>query len=249
VTRLGRCGALPAAGLAVVALASCGGGGDGGAASTSAGVATAPVAPATSATTPEAAAPPSSPADARRARAALLHRADLPDGWTQQETGAGLDDPACAAARRIRDTATAVAQAPSFSHGNASGAEQTVWVFSGAAAAEQAARTLSRPSTRRCLAVALGRRLGGGTEAADPKQAKVTGLRAGVGPGTTAGAVAVTFTYQGSFTSDLRYALVVTRAGRAVAATSFLQLGNGFDATQRRRLSRLTAARLRRAMA
>ena len=248
MTRLGRCGALPAAGLAVVALASCGGG-DGGTASTSAGVASAPAATAATVARPQAAAPAASPADARRARAALLHRADLPAGWTQQDTGAGLDDPACAAGRGIRDTATAVAQAPSFSHGNAFGAEQTVWVFADAAAAEQAARTLSRPATRRCLAVALGRRLGGGTEAVDPSKATSTTLRAGIGPGSTAGAVAVTFRYQGSFTSDLRYELVVTRAGRAVAATSFLGLGSRFDPRERRALSGLTARRLRRAVA
>jgi hypothetical protein len=259
VTRSSRLGALPCAAVAVAvtaacALTSCGGGGGGGGAPASAPArATAPApAPATTTTAapaPATTAPPPaagrSPADARRARTAVLRRADLPAGWTARPSGSGdVDDPACPDVRALRATATARAPSRSFSHGNESGIEQTVLVLPSAAAAARASGVLASAGTRRCLAVALGRRLGGGPHAVDPRRAKATPLPAGA-PGTRAGAVALTFTYRGSFESDLRYELAVTRAGRALAVTSFLQLGNGFPARERERLERLTARRLR----
>jgi hypothetical protein len=252
--RSSRLGALPCAAAAVAAacaLTSCGGGGGATASTPARAPAPAPV-PATTATAapaPTTTTPPpavdGSPAAARRARTAVLRRADLPAGWTARPSGSGdVDDPACPAVRALRATATARAPSRSFSHGNESGIEQTVLVLPSAAAAARAAGVLASAGTRRCLAVALGRRLGGGADAVDPRRAKATPLPAGA-PGTRAGGVALTFTYRGSFESDLRYELAVTRAGRALAVTSFLQLGNGFPARERERLERLTARRLR----
>jgi hypothetical protein len=252
--RSSRLGALPCAAAAVAAtcaLTSCGGGGGATASTPARAPAPAPV-PATTATAapaPTTTTPPpavdGSPAEARRARTAVLRRADLPAGWTARPSGSGdVDDPACRDVRALRATATARAPSRSFSHGNESGIEQTVLVLPSAAAAARASGVLASAGTRRCLAVALGRRLGGGPHAVDPRRAKATPLPAGA-PGTRAGAVALTFTYRGSFESDLRYELAVTRAGRALAVTSFLQLGNGFPARERERLERLTARRLR----
>lgn len=182
-------------------------------------------------------------AERKLAEESTLKLEDFPSGWTEADSDDDSNTSGCDAVETAKTQTTARATAPSFSHGDSTQVQNSIYVFADEQTAAGQFEQLTLKETRSCYAKAVAKAL---ATAGGLKVGKVESSRLSMDPlgdDRDAGCITVPVTSQG-VDVDVVVDMVFVRADRGMTITLFIDVFTPFDSDLRDQLTVTSVRRL-----